>query len=389
MYGLLDKVVEVGEYVFGQSKVPKIPYQSDGNWEQYLPKYEPQAEKFESAGCAVFGGLNQIETLYKRLYGEEPNYSDAFTFRLAGLKPGSGANPHTVYEAIREHGLVDQAVFPFPNSAKELMETPITGSMKAKGLNWAYTHDFMHEWLWTNRPENWRQVLREALQTSPIAVSVKAWRKVDNLYVSDRGGSAHWCLLYKIDQDGHMYVFDTYDHSRKILHPEHVIRRAKRIWINRKDPKYQKKHITLLQSIVNMLTNKKNLLDLCYAQLGKDASPLDSAPDSLACVDTVTTLLRQVYPEVPHMLSTIKWNDWLKDPKNGYVEIWEPEPEAIIVSPTVGKKTGHTGIFLNGNVIASNNSKTGRFEINYDPMTWYNYFHLGHGLTIHMYKRVR
>ena len=61
----------------------------------------------------------------------------------------------------------------------------------------------------------------------------------------------------------------------------------------------------------------KTLLHACQDALVTDASPLDTAPDSLACVDTVTTIMRQVRPETPHMLSTIKFHEWLEDMDNG------------------------------------------------------------------------
>ena len=38
-----------------------------GDWTEFLPLYEPQAEKFETWGCVTFGATSQIEILMKYL----------------------------------------------------------------------------------------------------------------------------------------------------------------------------------------------------------------------------------------------------------------------------------------------------------------------------------
>lgn len=70
-YGLEEQLQEFTAYILGASKVPYIPYQEDGNWEPYLPRYEAQADNFETYCCTVFGALNQIETLENYLYNRK------------------------------------------------------------------------------------------------------------------------------------------------------------------------------------------------------------------------------------------------------------------------------------------------------------------------------
>lgn len=68
-YGLLpDSVREFGEYVFGGAQMPFIPYQEDGNWEAYLPRYESQSDKYDTCCCTVFGAHSQIEIMMNKLY---------------------------------------------------------------------------------------------------------------------------------------------------------------------------------------------------------------------------------------------------------------------------------------------------------------------------------
>jgi hypothetical protein len=376
-FGLLEDIREFTAYVLGGSQVPYVPYQPDGDWTPYLPKYESQSTRFETHGCTVWGLQNQVETLFKRLYKDEPNYSERFTYLLAGVVPGRGADPQVVYESVRKNGLIDQSLLPMTDTLEDFIDkSDITGSLLAKGQNWLEKHDFKHEWLWTRRPENWKEILREALQTSPIGVSVTAWMQVNGLYVSDSGGNNHWCLLYKIDDDGVMWVFDTYDHSQKPLHPEHNIRRAKRIWINRKTRPAMKKHVGILQTIVERLTMRKSFLDVCTEALGTDVTPDDLVPDAVACAITVTTLLSKVDATFPRVAGTWTLYDILKHRKD-YERVTVPSPGTIIISPTglgAPGTNGHVGVFLRDGMIASNDSKTGKFVVNHTLDSWHRYY---------------
>lgn len=70
-YGIVEDILrDVDEYVLGQSKIPYVPFNESGDWEQWLPKYENQTTKLgdETSGCTVWCALNQIETMEKFLY---------------------------------------------------------------------------------------------------------------------------------------------------------------------------------------------------------------------------------------------------------------------------------------------------------------------------------
>jgi len=76
-------MVKVKNYGFSVPKIDKTNYVSgdgrllgasflnpEGDWSSWLPKYEPQAENYETWGCVPFGATSQIETMIKYLYGE-------------------------------------------------------------------------------------------------------------------------------------------------------------------------------------------------------------------------------------------------------------------------------------------------------------------------------
>lgn len=397
-YGLREDLEEFKAYVLGGSKVPYIYYKEDGNWEAFLPAYENQTtrlSKEETSGCTVHGSQNQVETFLKFLTGVEANYSERFTYLMVPVSPQRGADPQDTHEAIRKHGLVEERFLPMADTLEEYLDTSdITGSLKAKALNWLERYDYRHEWLWnspSNRPENYIDILKDALKTSPIAVSVSAWRKEGDVYVSTGNVNNHYCLLYTIDNEGYPWVFDSYDHSKKKLAKDHNIRRAKRIWINPKIKSGARKHIGVLQAIVNRLMNKKTLLDICDDNIGRDVTPLDNTPDEVACAEVVTTILRAVYPEVPKEVSTIRLDKWLSSSKT-FVRILDPEPGAIIISPTASPdRVGHVGFCMADGTIASNTSygvNKGKFIKNYTPQTWKERYQKKLGLEVHLYKHV-
>jgi hypothetical protein len=393
-YGLVEKLQEFSAYILGSSTVPYIPYQEDGNWEPFLPRYESQSDRFETYCCTIWGLQNQIETLTKRLYGDEPNYSERFTALLCNMDGIHGTDPQIPYESVRHDGLVDDRIMPMTDTKEEFFDPGgITGSLRAKGLNWLYRHDFQHEWLWrsaTNRPANYFEILREALKTCPVGVSVTAWREVNGEYVSDAGGNNHWVMLYKIDEEGYPWVFDSYNHSKKKLSKNHNIRRAKRIWINKKTNAALKKHKSILTAIVERLFMQRTLLSVCQDNLGKDVTPSDLVPDMVACADTVTTLIRIVDPSFPLVSGTWTLYDILEHRKD-YQKVSEPSPETIIISPTGmgnGTMSGHVGIIMEDGVIASNDSNSGRFLKNYTLDTWRRRY-VNHGdLPVLMYKKI-
>ena len=394
-YGFQDAIRALDEYILGENKLPTIPYVEDGNWQPYLPKYENQTTKLgdETSGCTVWGTQNCIETFMKRLYGDEPNYSERFTYLNVPIEPTRGANPHVTCETIRKYGLVNERDMPMTSSIAEyLNRDELTDTLYDKGARWLEKHDFKHEWLWTTKPSNYIEVLQNALKTTPIGVSVSAWNEENGVYVSYGDVNNHWCMLFKIDAEGYPWVFDSYDHTIKKLAKDHNIRRAKRFWINRRVKKDMRRHIKILKAIIDTLMlfqNKKTLTQLCEDAIGTDVTPDDMIPDSVACAITVSTLINKLDATFPKVAGT--WTLWdILEHRDDYERVTVPSPETIVISPTGtgnGSISGHTGILLTDNVIASNDSATGKFLKNYTLDTWRERYVNKGGMKIYMYKR--
>lgn len=385
-YGLLEELQEFTAYVLGRSNVPYIEYNESGDWTDYLPTYESQSVRFETNGCAVWGTQNQIETLHRFLYKTEPNYSERFTYLLAGVNPDKGIDPQRVYESIRHDGVVDQARMPMTDSRADFLDrSDLTGSLLARGLNWLERHDFQHEWLWTNRPANALDLLRHALTTSPVAVSVSAWHPVNGLYVDMGQRNNHWCLCYKVDAEG-IHVFDSYDHSRKVLALDHYISRAKRIWLNKKTKSGARRQIGFLQAFINKLMQKQTILDVANAALGKDITPNDEYPDVVSCAWSLSTLENQVDSTFKRIPGTWNLNEYYAhNPKFTRTTAAKPGTRFICATTPGHPFPAHCGVMMEDGTIATNDSRTGKFMKNYDEKTFRRRYEEIGGYEIHMY----
>lgn len=217
------------QYVLGGlSKLPKTILKPDGDWSAFYPRYEPQFnEHFDSYGCTVWGTENAIETLIKFLVNEERNYSERYIYNIAEVVP-PGADPHYIAETIREYGLVPDDALPMTPSYEEFTQPkPMDPKLIALGRSWEYS--LGHEWVWkTNQSKDARLAkIKEALQYSPLGVSVTAWQKEGDMYVDGGMPNTHWCVLGAVRENGYE-IFDSYDQSVKILSFDHNIQFCKR-----------------------------------------------------------------------------------------------------------------------------------------------------------------
>lgn len=240
-YGLVREKVEADHYVLGGlTKIPKTVLQPDGNWSKHVPKYEPQAESYETWGCTCWGTQNAIEMLFKRLYGYEPNFSERFNYILTHIRE-PGASPHDLAECVRKQGLIDAESLPVPPTYEEFIQPdPMETKYIVKGQSFLNTYEFGHDWVFNSdflSPEEKTALLKEALTFSPVGVSVTAWYEKDGLYYDHGLPNTHWCVLIAFEprQDGdYPVIFDSYDHSIKVLDKDHNIMMAKRYYIGRR-----------------------------------------------------------------------------------------------------------------------------------------------------------
>jgi len=134
-------------------------------------------------------------------------------------------------------------------------------------------------------------------------------------------------------------------------------------------------------------TPAERLHEAALLMLGKDASPLDTAPDDLACADSVSALLREVYPDFPTTVSTARLQErLLKDIR--FKPTLEWKPGVIVISATEGPNIGHTGICTEGERVMSNDSKTGKWQNNFSRASWVAYYKTKKGLAVKLFEPV-
>lgn len=267
-YGFIPSTITSEHYILGAfNQLPKVIIQPDRNWKPFLPQWESQIGKFETFACTVFGTLNAIETYLRKLNTDRNyDYSERFNYILANITP-PGADPHFVSEILRKFGVIEQAELPFTNTLEEFMlPKPMTEDKLNKGKEWGYV--FQHEWLFTSYPgkDNMVNQIREALQYSPVCLSVTAWYEENGLYVDNGQPNGHWTLCYGIDDDGGLLIFDSYalvqngviTNAFKKLHPDHKVLCAKRYFITKKLPVQEQ--LNIIEKILIWIQEQIELL---------------------------------------------------------------------------------------------------------------------------------
>lgn len=243
------------------SNIPLVVLNEDGQWDGYLPVYEPQAEKYETFGCTVWGGQNQIEGMMKFLFGFEPNYYEGYNYNLVELVP-PGSDPDTVYQSFKNKGLIAQRSF--PDTLEEFCKPrPMTQNYIEEGKKWLDQYSYYHEWIIPSNPLKMKELIVSTLPYSIVALSVTAWFQDENgLYVDNGMPNTHWCVCYGYRKDEQdrviLKIFDSYDHSTKELHPDHFVSFAKRIHIDKRMTGSTIK-LTLWQRFLNWLKNETDL----------------------------------------------------------------------------------------------------------------------------------
>lgn len=227
-YGL-DTIPEItrDHFVFGGlNSLPQDILQPDGQWDDFLPTYEPQfGGDWDTDGCTVWGTQNAIEILTKRLLGGEPNFSERFTYNLVPVRP-PGSDPHKVIESIRNCGLVSNDELPMTGTYEEfLTPSPMSENLLNEGKQWLGLHKLGHEWVPVNI-EN----LKKNLTYSPLGVAVTAWNQdADGIYRDQGMPNCHWCACYGFDDEKRAWkIFDSYDQSKKLYSYDSLISCAKR-----------------------------------------------------------------------------------------------------------------------------------------------------------------
>lgn len=239
-FGYIEDEIKIEDYKFGGAQVPDDVLMPDSDWTAFLPVTEDQRKKIETYNCTAFGTLHALQMLMDRKFGIRDNYSDRYLGIMAGTD-GGGNSPHSVAETLRKvSGVIPEVMLPFGDDIEAIESyyspKPPAYECLHTGLQWLKGFSFKHEWVLTGDEKGafQRELLREALKHSPVAVAVDAWKQDDKgVYVKQEGApDNHWTVLYKIDDAGYR-IFDQYAPYQKLLSPDYDFTRAKRYFVER------------------------------------------------------------------------------------------------------------------------------------------------------------
>jgi len=144
------------------------------------------------------------------------------------------------------------------------------------------------------------------------------------------------------------------------------------------------------------MNEKLNRIKLFYTALsflGKDASPLDEAPDDLGCADSVSRIILSAFPKcIVGSISTAQLYKQLVASKE-FVRVKFFKAGDIIISPTgmgtTGKiPNGHTGVVSEDEEVLSNSSATGLWTQNYTIQSWVARYRVLGGYPIYFFRKV-
>lgn len=139
--------------------------------------------------------------------------------------------------------------------------------------------------------------------------------------------------------------------------------------------------------------NRVRLYAHAISYLGIDASPLDEAPDDVGCADSVSRLVRAVFPQA--FKGSIATADLYKQLRasSEFKLVTDFRAGDIIISPTgMGKtgkiKHGHVGIIGEYEEIMSNSSATGLWTNNYTLTSWVARYRTLGGYPIYFFRKL-
>src|SRR3990167_950476 len=246
-FGFVSPEIDLNAYILGgQTKLPKIVLQTDGQWGAFAPKYEPQFnEFFDSYGCTVWGSQNGFEFLFKRIEGVEYNFSERFNYIISRIRP-PGADPHKVLMDMHDHGVIPDERLPMTRfSAEFLTPDPMTDLYLKEGREFPYI--LSHEWVVYGTTTGWKEKMMEALTYSPLCAGVYAWAEENGIY-KRMGSDTHWTVIFGYKENEYWLCFDSYDQSVKKLDWDFGFTWVKRLYAEKKTDNL-KSQVSILTAI--------------------------------------------------------------------------------------------------------------------------------------------
>ena len=249
-YGFKPDKKNPEDYRFG-AFLPTETLQENADWSDYLPVKEVQnINLIETQACTSFATLNCLETLIRRQYNEEINFSDRWSAWNSGTDPYGGNTPNQVAETLRKAGvpLQDKWDFKDIDSPEEFYENPPAKLFEQARADFIEPYAFKHEWVDTDK-----ESIKQALKCSPLGVSVYAWLANGEVYYKPKGTrDNHWTVLYGFDDEmGAWKIYDSYDNEFKLYSYGADIEFAKRYYIKKKETKKQCRLTKYLMEIID------------------------------------------------------------------------------------------------------------------------------------------
>jgi hypothetical protein len=272
-YGYIPDVIAPEDYVFGGSNIPDEILQPNGQWGVLLPKDEFQFnESLDTQNCSNYGTLNPIETIMKRKFEGEYDYSERYLGVMSGTTE-QGNSPHKVAETIRkESGLVPESMLPFDRGIRTWQQyynpNPMIEPYLSEGKKWLSNYLLLHEWVFTDNNSNKVELIKEALKRSPLGISVYAWMYGEDCYIKPKGAKDnHWVCLYGYEEGKYWLIFDQYDSTRKKLAWDYDFNCAKRYYIAKRLSNEEiKEKLSLIQQAINKLSE---LISKLFPKFGR------------------------------------------------------------------------------------------------------------------------
>jgi hypothetical protein len=217
-YGYIEPVVQEKDFVLGAARsAPFEVTNPSGDWRKGAPQGEPQRRgSFETSSCTNFGWLNLIETFAKVIFGLDWNKSERYVAVNSKQTP-QGNDPKNPAEAIRLKGVIAEALLPFTDGMTwetYFAPNPMTKKFLREGDAWLDKYDFKYEYIFTQNTSitEKQRLLLQALQRSPVGVSVFAWvQDASGKYVKREGErDNHYTTLLYGEQGKPWVIYDSY-----------------------------------------------------------------------------------------------------------------------------------------------------------------------------------
>lgn len=216
--------------------------QSKGDWRSFQPSNEYQRFAWgDTMACVTYSFFNCIETLLKRKYNEQWDFSDRYTAKVSGTTK-KGNWMYKVFESFNKEWL---SFLHWRNSGlswnEYYAEIPETldpdgdgNSFNVKGLAKGNTKTFTVDIKWIE-PTN-QTNLKDGLKQSPLWIAIYAYgKKVNGVYQRIEGHFPNHCveMLY-IRNDGVMVIKDHYlGNEIRLLAPDYLIGSAAKLYISK------------------------------------------------------------------------------------------------------------------------------------------------------------